>query len=145
MGFGVAHKEITTHSSILAWRIPWTEEPGRLQSMESQRVGHDWVHTHIMSSNSLFPLLFLQPFLYVCNHCPVLMSPLLETPIVVSIFPITDQLKLLKRKKPLKSGKTEVWMLPLPLKMQHLRLSSFIISKMGKAICFMGLPWWLRG
>ena len=34
-------KEITTHSSILAWRIPWTEEPGRLQSMESQRVGHD--------------------------------------------------------------------------------------------------------
>ena len=35
-------KGIATHSSILAWRIPWTEEPGRLQSMESQRVGHDW-------------------------------------------------------------------------------------------------------
>ena len=32
---------ITTHSSILAWRIPWTEEPGGLQSMGSQRVGHD--------------------------------------------------------------------------------------------------------
>ena len=32
-------KEIATHSSILAWRIPWTEEPGRLQSMGSQRVG----------------------------------------------------------------------------------------------------------
>ena len=31
------------HSSILAWRIPWTEEPGELQSMRSQRVGHDWV------------------------------------------------------------------------------------------------------
>ena len=30
-----------THSSILAWRIPWTEEPGELQSMGSQRVGHD--------------------------------------------------------------------------------------------------------
>ena len=30
-----------THSNILAWRIPWTEEPGRLQSMESQRVRHD--------------------------------------------------------------------------------------------------------
>ena len=30
-----------THSSILAWRIPWTEEPSRLQSMGSQRVGHD--------------------------------------------------------------------------------------------------------
>ena len=34
-------KEMATHSSILAWRIPWTEEPGRLQSTVSQRVGHD--------------------------------------------------------------------------------------------------------
>ena len=34
-------KGMATHSSILAWRIPWTEEPGRLQSMGSQRVGHD--------------------------------------------------------------------------------------------------------
>ena len=33
---------MATHSSILAWRIPWTEEPGRLQSLESQRVRHDW-------------------------------------------------------------------------------------------------------
>ena len=34
-------KETATHTSILAWRIPWTEEPGRLQSRGSQRVGHD--------------------------------------------------------------------------------------------------------
>ena len=34
-------KEMATHSSILTWRIPWTEEPGGLQSMGSQRVGHD--------------------------------------------------------------------------------------------------------
>ena len=34
-------KEMATHSSILAWRIPWTEELGRLQSTGSQRVGHD--------------------------------------------------------------------------------------------------------
>ena len=34
-------KGMATHSSILAWRIPWAEESGRLQSMESQRVGHD--------------------------------------------------------------------------------------------------------
>ena len=33
--------EMATHSSILAWRIPWTEEPGRLQSTGSQRVGHN--------------------------------------------------------------------------------------------------------
>ena len=32
---------MATHSSILAWRIPWTEEPGELQSMGSQKVGHD--------------------------------------------------------------------------------------------------------
>ena len=37
-------KEIATHSSILAWRIPWTEEPGGLQSMGSQRIGHDRVN-----------------------------------------------------------------------------------------------------
>jgi len=34
-------KGIATHSNILAWKIPWTEEPGRLQSMGSQRVRHD--------------------------------------------------------------------------------------------------------
>ena len=36
-------EEMATNSSIFAWRIPWTEEPGRLSSMESQRVGHDLV------------------------------------------------------------------------------------------------------
>ena len=34
-------KGMATHASILAWRIPWTEEPGRLQSIELQRVGHN--------------------------------------------------------------------------------------------------------
>ena len=34
-------KEMATHSSSFAWKIPWMEEPGRLQSIESQRVGHD--------------------------------------------------------------------------------------------------------
>ena len=34
------------HSSTLVWKIPWTEEPDRLQSMGSQRVGHDWVTSH---------------------------------------------------------------------------------------------------
>ena len=38
---------VVTHSSILAWRIPWTEDPGGLHSMGSQRVGHHWVtNTH---------------------------------------------------------------------------------------------------
>ena len=37
----ILQKEMTTHSSILAWKIPWTEEPGGLQSTGSQIVGHD--------------------------------------------------------------------------------------------------------
>ena len=37
---------MAAHSRILAWRIPWTEEPGGLQSMGSQRVRHDWVTKH---------------------------------------------------------------------------------------------------
>ena len=35
-------EEMASHSSILAWRIPWTEAPGRLRFIGSQRVGHDW-------------------------------------------------------------------------------------------------------
>ena len=39
--WGDMEKEMATHSSVLAWRIPWTEKPGRLQSMASHRVKHD--------------------------------------------------------------------------------------------------------
>ena len=44
-------KEMATHSSILAWEIPWTEEPDELQSMGSQRVGHDWATDLIWSEH----------------------------------------------------------------------------------------------
>ena len=47
-------KEMATHSSILAWRIPWTEEPGGLQSMGSQRVGYEWATNTEL--NTFFPL-----------------------------------------------------------------------------------------
>ena len=40
--FHALEKEMATHSSVLAWRIPWTEKPGRLQSMGLHKVGHDW-------------------------------------------------------------------------------------------------------
>ena len=45
-------KEMATHSSILACSIPWTEEPGRLQSMGSQRVGHGWATSLWFSHNN---------------------------------------------------------------------------------------------
>ena len=56
--------EMATHSSILAWKIPWTERPGGLQSMESQRVGHDWAtNTFFHGSIDIFNLfLFLMLF-----------------------------------------------------------------------------------
>ena len=47
-------KAVATHSSTLAWRIPWREEPGRLQSMGSQRVGHDWVTSLYLVVSVLF-------------------------------------------------------------------------------------------
>ena len=54
-------KGMATYSSILAWRIPWTEEPGRLQSTGSQRAGHEW------ATNTLTLLFFHWPLLTQCN------------------------------------------------------------------------------
>ena len=48
-------KERTTHSSILAWKIPWTEGPGRLQSMGSQRFRNNWVTEQQQYSNHCYP------------------------------------------------------------------------------------------
>ena len=42
-------KEMATHSSFLAWKIPWTEEPGGLQVVRSQRVGHDLATKHAIN------------------------------------------------------------------------------------------------
>ena len=55
-------KEMAIHSSILAWRIPWTEKPSRLQSMGSQRVGHDW------ATSLSFTFLFYTIGSYLIQH-----------------------------------------------------------------------------
>ena len=57
-------EEMATHPSILAWKIPWTVEPAGLQSVRSQRVGHDWsdlacMHAQIAKENSSIPLYVL--------------------------------------------------------------------------------------
>ena len=55
-------KQMVTHSSTLAWKIPWTEEAGGLQSMGSQRVGHDWATSlHYFTSKSNVHLESLSP------------------------------------------------------------------------------------
>ena len=63
---GPLEEKISTYSSILVWKIPWTEEPGRLQSLGSQRLGHNTVfslslslslthtHTHTLHITTLF-------------------------------------------------------------------------------------------
>ena len=72
-----------THSSILAWRIPWTEEPGRPQSVGSQRVGHDWSDLACMhiqfSQHPLLEKTILSPTGWSCHfhmHKGVFLSPL---------------------------------------------------------------------
>ena len=60
---------MATHSSSLAWRIPWTEEPGGLQSMELHRIGHVWAHNRILQSLAVIStpgehLAMLNHFLY---------------------------------------------------------------------------------
>ena len=58
-GLGASlEKEMATHSSILAWRIPWTEEPGGLQSVGLQRVGHNRV-TSLSSKFQVYNTLWL--------------------------------------------------------------------------------------
>ena len=63
----VYEEVMATHSSILAWRIAWTEEPGRLQSMGLQRVSQDWVtkhtHTHTHTHNICLSYCFKNPLL----------------------------------------------------------------------------------
>ena len=58
-------EEIAIHSSILAWKIPWMEEPSRLQSMGSQRVGHDWATSmscHVMSIYNLYMYMYIKHY-----------------------------------------------------------------------------------
>ena len=59
-------KEMATHSSILAWKIPWTEEPGGLQSMESQRVRQDLATEHTYTGALLLTWILEIGFLLVC-------------------------------------------------------------------------------
>ena len=69
--------EMATHSSTLVWKIPWTEEPGRLQSMGSQRVGHDWANSlSLFSFNNVlyvFPMvLHIYNYNLVPNFCAII-------------------------------------------------------------------------
>ena len=61
-------KEMATHSSILTWKIPWTEEPGRLQSMGTEQLTHTYICRKKQSSLYSLPLFFkLLAYFYLAN------------------------------------------------------------------------------
>ena len=64
---------MATYSSILSWRIPWTEESGRLWSIELQRVGHDWSDLALMHAYSIFIHLAVEGLLS-CFHVLVIVN-----------------------------------------------------------------------
>ena len=70
-------KEMVTQSSILAWRIPWTEEPGRVQSMGSQRVGHDWATSLSLSRDLRDFQITLKIITHArfLGHCVIILRP----------------------------------------------------------------------
>ena len=71
-------KEMAIHSSTIAWKIPWTEEPGRLQSMVPQKVRHDWATFLYVLSRFSHVQLFVTPWT-VAHQCPLSMRfPRLE-------------------------------------------------------------------
>ena len=72
---------MVTHSSILAWRIPWTEEPGRLQSIGSKRVGHDWVTSHSLC------VVLNEDWNFKSAHRSVLGYYLIKLEVLVSLRP----------------------------------------------------------
>ena len=78
-GEDTLEKETANHSSTSAWKIPWTEEPGRLQSMGSLRVGHDWASSlHFTSHlvNCFFLLFFFFAAAKSLQSCMTLCDPI---------------------------------------------------------------------
>ena len=62
---------MATHSCILAWKIPWTEEPSRLQSKGSKRVAHDGAHVHTHTNTHIFIYIYTHIFtlIYIYIIC----------------------------------------------------------------------------
>ena len=96
------------HSSILAWRIPRTEEPGRLQTLGSQRVRHDWSDLASMQWILTYPLcMHTLLYLWICSasFCPLL--HLITEGILVSFFSlkllISEKVNKATKKFPLKN------------------------------------------
>ena len=119
-------KGMATHSSILAWRIPWTEEPGGLQSMGSQRVGHDWATRHTLTLLTVDPL-------------PSLKTPFWAFSSVLFwfLFYISDHFFHLYLWAPLAFYPRSSFWGPSPLFVDHSPASFFILT-FTNFVCFHG-------
>ena len=94
-------EEMATHSSILAWKIPWTEEPGGLSSMRSQRAGHDWMGAH------------------TDRHIHIIDCGLTVGPVSGSQYPLSPSVRLI----------TVLWCLTLLILISLRHLSKFNLNK----------------
>ena len=75
--------EVATHSNILAWKIPWTEEPGGLQSVGSLRVRRDWVRTHARTQHGLGNLQAWSPIYFNTRCFRKYLEPTHPTPVLL--------------------------------------------------------------
>ena len=108
-------KELATHSSIPAWKIPWMEEPGRLQSMGLQRVGHDWVTNTLISCKTWLYLRWAWEAI-ICHSIYVVAPQVAQT---VKNPPVMREtwVRSLSQEDPLEKGKVThssflVWRIP---------------------------------
>ena len=88
-----SEKSIATHSSSLAWKIPWTEEPGELWSMGSHRVRHNWSDLVAAAAATAAANLIVVPTLYLCLWKPfsaslnvILIDSLLRTLVIILMY-----------------------------------------------------------
>ena len=89
-------EEMATHSNILAWRIPWTEEPGGLQSKRSPRVRHSWAHRLVRLTNHSWvsALLVCQAATLCSDHAHALEAPGESMTVSVQKGPLDESLAL---------------------------------------------------
>ena len=121
-------KGMTSHSSILAWRIPWTKEPGGLHSMGSQRVKHDWVpntHTHTHTHTHFWYYLW-------CWEKSIMIPCFSEWEYLCLLFHFWTLLEILWC-RPCKSSLTPLLILSLQWKLANFQLSEDFLCRLELA------------
>ena len=138
-------KEMATHSNILAWRIPWTEEPGGLQSMGSQRVRHDWATSlHFFTSLSYYTVNSCEP---VVGRKPVTSSIALSPIVLIDAYQRFFQMNLFKCQAILSQSNSTIELIfhwKYPQWQANTLASKIFLSKISAySKSASSLSWWL--